>query len=449
MNTYNNSLRFYKSYYKDVNWSANNKDSANKTHFESQNKRITQGQLLDSNGRLPLPNYNCQEEDAIELVTMYPGLLIGSGITHGSGREGEIKIGFYFDHTTGLPVIPGSSVKGTLRSVFPLDYLKNAKKAEKEEKTLLKEKSEAVTEYLIDELKGIVEGSEWDKNDIHQLERWLFGDNEAGTDNQFSISERVIFYDALPVRMLKADLKANLPFLGMDYITPHSDPLKDPVPIQFLKVMPGLVYRFQFRWATYKSPDRDLHLEPEHLKALFTTILEDIGIGAKTNVGYGQLMDLDAYKNQYWTEAERKRWQRVQENKEQEEKDKIIEEKRNLKKKKKAKLLNELPDEYFLTEMPEPGATLKNVYARVLPLNDAERKREEKKKKRKRIEIIAAPGLKLGRKWNSEFWELPKNTIISATIEFRDAVNENDGTLHINQIIDFKVENRETASEKE
>src|SRR5690606_9438219 len=57
--------------------------------------------------------------DRWELYTTYPGLLIGSGYQHESGGENEFKIGFFFDYTTGLPQIPGSSVKGVLRSSFP------------------------------------------------------------------------------------------------------------------------------------------------------------------------------------------------------------------------------------------------------------------------------------------------------------------------------------------
>jgi len=219
---------------------------------------------------------------------------MGTGITHGTGREGEIKIGFYFDHTTGLPVIPGSSVKGMLRSVFPLDYLKNAKKAKKDEKEMLKAKADACKDYLVTEINKITEQKNWTVEHIEDFERWLFGDNEAGKESQIPMSKRVVFYDAYPVRMLKGD---DLPFLGLDFITPHDDALKNPIPIQFLKVMPGLVYRFQFRWAEYKKGD--LHLTPDHLKQLFTVILQDIGIGAKTNVGYGQLLTRKEYLQNY------------------------------------------------------------------------------------------------------------------------------------------------------
>jgi len=64
----------------------------------------------------PLVNPACNK--TLELVTTYPGLLIGSGYDHEAGLFGVLKLGFFFDHATGLPIIPGSSVKGVLRSVF-------------------------------------------------------------------------------------------------------------------------------------------------------------------------------------------------------------------------------------------------------------------------------------------------------------------------------------------
>lgn len=293
MNTYNNGLRFYKTYYDNIDWGLDKKNAQNKRKFEEENTAITESKLKDGGSDLPLQQL-CEDQAAIELVTMYPGLLMGTGITHGTGREGEIKVGFYFDHTTGLPVIPGSSVKGTLRSVFPLDYLKNAKKAKKDEKEILKVKADACKDYLVTEINKIIEQKNWTVEHIEDFERWLFGDNEAGKESQIPMSERVVFYDAYPVRMLKGD---DLSFMGLDFITPHKEPLKDPNPIQFLKVMPGLVYRFQFRWAEYKKSD--LHLTPDHLKQLFTVILQDIGIGAKTNVGYGQLLTKEDYLQNY------------------------------------------------------------------------------------------------------------------------------------------------------
>ena len=56
---------------------------------------------------------------SFELYTAYPGVLIGTGNPHEISMENAIKCGFSFDYVTGLPYIPGSSIKGMLRSYFP------------------------------------------------------------------------------------------------------------------------------------------------------------------------------------------------------------------------------------------------------------------------------------------------------------------------------------------
>jgi CRISPR-associated protein Cmr6 len=70
-------------------------------------------------------------------------------------------------------------------------------------------------------------------------------------------------------------------FLDSDFITPHKDEFKDPIPLQFLKVLPGVTFCFQFIL-------RDGKLEKGKKLDLFKRILLDLGIGAKTNVGYGK-----------------------------------------------------------------------------------------------------------------------------------------------------------------
>ena len=50
---------------------------------------------------------------------------MGVGYQHETGAMGEAKIGFYFDYTTGLPCLSGSSVKGIIRSAF-LDTMLDA-----------------------------------------------------------------------------------------------------------------------------------------------------------------------------------------------------------------------------------------------------------------------------------------------------------------------------------
>lgn len=220
---------------------------------------------------------------SFSLLTSYPGLLIGTGMSHESGlsKNEEFKLGLSFDYTSGLPVIPGSSLKGLLRSAFPNSIKKysqtdDEKRVEEEYRTPRKKYIQEVLENLEDE----------NDNDIHckiDLEKVAIIENEIfeGMDKEgksIPVYQRDIFFDAFPVK------QAGKHFLGSDYITPHSDLLKNPIPIQFMKVMPKVEFSFSF----------DVHqgqiLNKEQKVALFRKILLDLGIGAKTNVGYGQLL---------------------------------------------------------------------------------------------------------------------------------------------------------------
>ncbi len=193
---------------------------------------------------------------SFELVTTYPGLLTGSGLSHGIDSTEDSKIGFVFDHTTGLPYIPGSSIKGAIRSVFP-----DSKKDEATNATL---------NSYIKELCGKC----GENINVEELADTIFG----GKDN----AGKVVFFDA----MISASKSRNgdKTFLGIDYITPHPDPLKNPLPIMFLKVKSGIVFSFRFRV-------EDKTLNKELLTKLFRSIICDIGLGAKTNVGYGHFSE--------------------------------------------------------------------------------------------------------------------------------------------------------------
>lgn len=168
---------------------------------------------------------------SLKLKTTYPGLLLGSGYSHDTGLEGDFKLGFYFDYTTGLPIIPGSSIKGVLRSVFKhKDYIKE-----------LLGKEEVV---------------------IKELEQEIFDYGDIFYDAEIETEGKKIF--------------------GEDYLCPHDEnPLKNPTPLKFLKVLPGITFKFQFELKSGL-------ITTEEKNELFRKILLDIGIGAKTNVGYGQ-----------------------------------------------------------------------------------------------------------------------------------------------------------------
>jgi CRISPR-associated protein Cmr6 len=210
------------------------------------------------------------------LETTYPGLTTGIGLTHGvHDDDNDFKIGFSFNHTSGLPAIPGSSVKGLLRSVFP-----DIKSKEEQEKVKAKWIQALLDNIGKDEFPTAVYQpvdsalSEDQKLKIKAIEDEIFeGIREEKT---ISIYNRDIFHDAHIVSTGKN-------FLGTDYITPHLNPLKNPKPIKFLKILPEIKIEFSF------DLKNGLLLIDQKI-LLFKKILLTIGVGAKTNVGYGQLV---------------------------------------------------------------------------------------------------------------------------------------------------------------
>ena len=165
-------------------------------------------------------------------TTTYPGLLLGSGNAHElPSIDGQAILGFHFDYTTGLPTIQGSSIKGVLRSAFG--------------------HPEYIRAYVGDEV------------DIEALEREIFNNGD-------------IFFDA---EIVEADNDGKI--LGDDYLAPHGDDaLQSPKVLRFIKVLPNVTFRFNFE--LNGSFDKNKKLK------LFQDILEDLGLGAKTNVGYGK-----------------------------------------------------------------------------------------------------------------------------------------------------------------
>jgi CRISPR-associated protein Cmr6 len=298
----NLSWLFYKGYYKDfTHWSDRKSNEVIikkeiNDFFKGINRNFTHAKLTNFKNVTP----PAIAKDGFELTTTYPGLLMGSGYAHGIGAIGEFKIGFQLDYETGLPVIPGSSVKGVLRSVFPsIKY---------DEKTSsFSFYGDNVREILREEVKANwiltlldrIENQEFLKLDIqpepHDLQNYIEylyclireifeGVKDFKEENPaykyYSIYNRNIFFEAIPISSNHGGL-----IYGDDSITHHPDPLKDPNPLLFLKVLPEVCYRFNFKIIPSKVEHK---LDVNHIILLFKKIILTIGIGAKTNVGYGQ-----------------------------------------------------------------------------------------------------------------------------------------------------------------
>lgn len=219
----------------------------------------------------------------VKMKTVYPGLLIGIGNPHDSGhfKEDEIKLGFTFDYTTGLPYIPGSTVKGVIRSVFKEPDKKKGTETEEQYK-VRQEAFRNRIQYLIGTIATILKSDKKDEmlseEKIAEFERETFGDHKNGRGD--------IFFDAFPVQG-NEDGK----LFAYEYITPHNNIFCDPVPLRLLKIVPDVVFEFRFKIYDSKVIPE---LTAERKKELFKTIIADFGIGAKTNVGFGTMIALDA-----------------------------------------------------------------------------------------------------------------------------------------------------------
>lgn len=157
----------------------------------------------------------------------------------GLGMAHVLETGFLFDRNTGVPFISGSSIKGAARAFAKLNGL---------DKDLI-------------EIFG-PEGDEAKKNPSQG---------------------KVVFFDAYPAQWpsLKVDIM-NVHY--KEYYEDKAPPADylSPVPIYFLTVAPDTKFKFYLavKGIQYKS-------FLKKTEQLLKGALEDIGIGAKTAVGYG------------------------------------------------------------------------------------------------------------------------------------------------------------------
>lgn len=189
--------------------------------------------------------------ESFVLYTTYPGLLMGIGNLHDISCKGAYKLGFSFDYVNGLPYLPGSSLKGILRSVFPGQH---------------REDKEEYRSYLI----GLME-----ELGIKHVQQ---GELEALEEEIFDFQD--VFFGAYP----DLEQRGHRKYLDSEYITPHK-PLKNPNPISFLKVKAGVGMRFHFLLRDGKI------LSAEEKVRLFKKLILEFGVGAKTNIGFGKFTE--------------------------------------------------------------------------------------------------------------------------------------------------------------
>lgn len=258
--------QYYKKYFEGVNFGylLNDQKAPDNVvnRIKERNVSLCAPGLLND---IPVPEC-VKKDDCFELEVIYPGLVTGIGINHEAKIEGEFKLGVHFDWTRGMPVVYGSSVKGVLRAWFKEFY----------------EGSRDSYDYEIEIFEGKLRDTEAEKKKYGKDWQEKVKVTKNRIYNPKSIYERDIFFDAV---IESPDKKGRI--LCSDSITPHGgdnhdNPLKNPTPITFLKIAPGC--KLQFRFKLVGSNE-----EKELKRKLFKEILTTVGVGAKTNVGYGQL----------------------------------------------------------------------------------------------------------------------------------------------------------------
>jgi CRISPR type III-B/RAMP module RAMP protein Cmr6 len=161
--------------------------------------------------------------------------------------------GIHFDRTTGLPTIPGTSLKGLLSTwaCWEANQRENGSFAQDAAFTSLRSES------------GVA--------------RRVLGDN---SENGSRDSGEIVFVGGFPVKP---------PTMGLDILNPHyevdgSDKRKL-TPVVFLALEPDAEWRFVFFARPGAASTQDLlHATQSWLTAALT----QIGIGAKTAAGYGR-----------------------------------------------------------------------------------------------------------------------------------------------------------------
>lgn len=272
--------------------------------FDAEGKRDGLKEVIDAarkaGGALADQIAARQSELASECGAERFAFQLTSALTTGTGIEHPLENGFSFLWPYGIPYLPGSAIKGTLRRAAEMLATGEANGLVAEA-----QKRPKWTWPAIWWLFGFDSTSKQmsPEGDDALLEAWLKRGAAEG-NSQLSVAEfkaklrepklqRTIhargaleFWDCFP----KGDMK-------VDIMNPHARSYyqggggpaecENPVPIYFLTVAPGATMKFHVRAADEWLPQG---LDwPPLLRSAFALAADWLGFGAKTAVGYGAL----------------------------------------------------------------------------------------------------------------------------------------------------------------
>jgi len=195
----------------------------------------------------------------------------------GLGTGSVLETSMTLHHIFGVPYIPGSALKGVVRTCY---IKRNYKK-------IHKEWNEKDSKCQNDKRKHKTIDAYLEANDTEFLT--IFGgEGRKG---------RVTFLDSYPALFPKLEMDIMNPHF-QEYYSEGKNPADwlSPVPVKFVTVAGGCEFVFPFI-----TEDPELQ---KNIESLINEALTDSGIGAKTAVGYGYFSDLSTVAGKPKTDAQ-------------------------------------------------------------------------------------------------------------------------------------------------
>ena len=197
-----------------------------------------------------LSSYKVIGADVIELAVVNISRLLT-----GIGEATPTEVGMVFDHNTGVPFIPASTIKGVVRKAYCLNFAQKNEAMVHRNEGLIEEK----------DVPGLIE---------------IFGSMEPKN----SMRGGFAFMDIYPEKPPKLAIDIMNPHFGK-YYQGELPPVEseEPIPIKFLTVEKNEIFIFRGFFLT----DAAQKFDGELLEAIKTALCDD-GVGAKTAAGYGR-----------------------------------------------------------------------------------------------------------------------------------------------------------------
>lgn len=251
-------------------WNSEFDELANKESSKSRFLEQYEGQV---GNKAEIDGYSLQLAKLVESLegTWFVAKIQStSPLITGIGNPHPVENGFLWHHTLGTPYIPGSAIKGTLRS------------------------------WLESYLGYGAKDSDDQQADFQALRRY-FG--SAKKDDDDTQAGDFVFFDAVPLDTPTLKVEVMTPHMGDYYAKgtnktdagkPDTTPADwhSPVPIKFLTVSEGnFLFSFAPRSNLTAAMRKAALADQLQLVDALKKALQHMGIGAKTNTGFGRMQD--------------------------------------------------------------------------------------------------------------------------------------------------------------